>query len=168
MSDELNLDLLSPEANRAYLPQPIPAVRDGEIGMLLSQMVESKFLARFHDRLEDGHSLVLRAFAERMASAAVRNRDVASLRLGLIALLLSWRGPDSRDTLTVFPLFLDAISRLDLNLRSFVTSIRQDVGDQLIGPLAEFLKRNEVNRSLQVMGYAEGADDDGFRYIRNW
>jgi hypothetical protein len=168
MSDEVNLDLLKPEVNTGYLPQPIPATRDGEIGMLLSRVLEAKCLARFNQMIEDGHAVVLRAFAERMASSAVRNLDVANLRLGLIALLLSWHGPDSREALTVFPIFLDAISRLNLDLTSFVASIRQTVGDQLIDPLIEFLKRTEVNKSLEAMGYAEGADDDGFRYVRNW
>jgi hypothetical protein len=119
-------------------------------------------------RLKDGHGAVLRAFAERMASAAVRNGDQGLLRKGLIALLLSSRSPDFRDTLMIFPLFYHAARRLGLDLGPFLDSIRQTIGDPFSAPFAEFLKRPETNKSLQVMGYAEGADNDGFRYIRNW
>jgi hypothetical protein len=166
--DAFNLDVLEPDANLGYLPQIIPTTRDGEIEKLLSRVIDEKCVARFARLLQDGHAVVLQVFAERMASVAVRSHDVAALQLGLIALLLSWRGPDSRDALTVFPLFYDAITRLGIELPSLVASIRQTIGDQMADPLVEFLKRSESDKSLQAMGYAEGADRDGFRYIRSW
>jgi hypothetical protein len=166
--DGLNLDVLEPAVNRGYLAQAIPTARDAEIGGLLSRVMEEHHVARFMRCLQDGHAIVLRVFAERMASEAIRNRDAAVLRLGLIALLLSWHGPDSRETLMVFPIFYDAVRRMGLDLTLLVASIRETIGDQLAAPFVEFLQRSESDKSLQAMGYAEGADNDGFRYQRNW
>jgi hypothetical protein len=165
---EPSLNVLDPGANRGYLPQGIPTARDDEISDLLSKVIVEQRIVQFTRNLKDGHGAVLRAFAERMTSAAVRNGDQGLLRKGLIALLLSSRSPDFRDTLMIFPLFYHAAGRLGLDLGPFLDSIRQTIGDPFSAPFAEFLKRPATNKSLQVMGYAEGADNDGFRYIRNW
>ncbi len=167
-ANAIDLDILEPESNRGYLPQPIPAPRDGQIVALLSQLVTENRLASFAHQLAEGHAVVLRVFAERIAAAAVRNGDIALLRLAAIGLVLSWRGPDCRETLLVFPLLYDAIRRMGIDAGAFVASIRQTVGDQLASPLIEFLKRSEHDKSLQAMGYAAGTDHDGFRYVRNW
>jgi hypothetical protein len=164
----VDVKILEPDENRGYLPLPIPAPRDGEIVALLSQVVDENRLAGFARQLVEGHARVLRVFAERAAAAAVRNSDPALLRLATIGLLLSWRGPDSRETLLIFPLIYDAIRRMGIDIELFVTSIRQIAGDQLVAPLIEFLKRSERDKSLQVMGYTAGTDRDGFRYVRNW
>jgi hypothetical protein len=118
--------------------------------------------------LQEGYDVVLRVFAERMASAAVREKDPSLLRLGLIALLLSWSVSDYRESLMVMTLFYDAVGRLGLDMDSFTTEIRETIGDGLLTPVAQYLKRSEKNKSLQSMGYSAGADSDGFRYLRNW
>jgi hypothetical protein len=164
----VDVKILEPDANRGYLSQPIPASRDDEIVALLSQVVAESRLARFARELVEGYAVVLRVFAERVATAAVRNSDPSLLRLAAIGLLLSWRGTDCRETLVVFPVMYDAILRMGIDIEPFIVSIRQTVGDQLAGPLIEFLNRSERDKSLQVMGYTVGADHDGFRYVRNW
>lgn len=167
-ANAVDLNILEPNANRGYLAQPIPAPRDDEIVALLSQVVTESRLARFARQLMEGHAVVLRVFAERIAATAVRNSDPALLRLAVIGLVLSWRGPDCRETLVVFPVLYDAIRRIGMEIGPFVASIRQAVGDQLATPLTEFLKRSERDKSLQAMGYTAGTDHDGFRYVRNW
>jgi hypothetical protein len=162
------LKVLEPDANHGYLPQAIPTSRDDDIARLLSQILAEDRVARVVRQVGQGHSAVLRVFAERVATAAVRSRDPGLLRLGMIALLLSWRGPDSRETLLIFPLFYDAIQRIGLDSESFVATIRQLVGDQLIAPFVQYLQRPEPSKSLKAMGYAVGSDQDGFRYVRNW
>ncbi len=102
-----------------------------------------------------------------MASMGVRKGDRTVLRLGLIALLMS-PSPDFRDTLTVFPLFYDAMRRLSIEESGFLESIRLTIGDVLIVPFLEFLKRSPQNKTIQCMGYTAGCDADGFRYVRNW
>lgn len=165
-SEDFDLGILSPDRNLGYLPKPIPTERDREIGELLLSAVASQRVARLRHCLNEGSEAVLRAFAERMASTSVRSNDPAQLRLGLIALLLSWGRADSRDALTVLPLFHDAILRLSLDSSEFIESVRQVVGDRLAEPFVDFLKRSD--KSLASMGYSEGADKDGFRYVRNW
>jgi hypothetical protein len=160
--------ILEPGTNRGYLSQPIPAPRDGEIVALLSQVLAENRLARFAGQLMEGHAIVLRVFAERIAAAAVRDSNPELLRLAMIGLLLSWLGTDCRETLVVFPVLYDAIQRMGVEIGSFVASIRQTVGDQLASPLIEFLKRSERDKSLQAMGYTTGTDRDGFRYVRHW
>ena len=167
-ANAVDLGILEPDVNRGYLPQPIPAPRDDEIAALLSQVVTQNRLAGFARQLAEGHAVVLRVFAERIAAAAVRNGDAALLRLAVIGLILSWRGPDCRETLIVFPVLYDAIRRMGIEVGPFVASIRQAVGDQLASPLIEFLKRSERDKSLHAMGYTAGTDHDGFRYVRNW
>lgn len=154
--------------NRGYLQQQIPAPRDDEIAKLLLTVIRESRFARFSHALNEGHAVVLRVFAERMATAAVRNNDANALELAMISLLLSWRSPDCRETLVVFPVLYDAMRRLGVDVDSFVTEIRQVVGDQRIEPLTRFLDRSERNKSLAVMGYTVGIDTEGFRYMRNW
>ncbi|MGH8200767.1 MAG: hypothetical protein ACREVO_10455 [Steroidobacteraceae bacterium] len=168
LRNQIDLKFLEPEVNHGYLRQQIPVPRDEEIASLLSHVVHEGRLARLAGDLSAGQVIVLRVFAERMAASAVRNNDPVLLRLGLISLLLSWRLPDCRETLVVFPLFLDAVRRMDIDMGSFVASVREAVGDLLIAPFVEFLQRSEENKSLKAMGYTAGADADGFRYIRSW
>lgn len=168
MSSDAGLEVLEPEANQGYLPRPIPDPCDNEISDLLRRTIEQQTVAVFTRLVQRGHGIVLATFAERMASAAIRNTDPTTLRLGLIALLLSYRSADSREALTIFPLFCDALQKLGLDQTLFVSEIRSTIGDQLADPFVEFLKRSERDRSLEAMGYSEGTDSGGFRYVRNW
>jgi hypothetical protein len=167
-SGQIAFDVLSADSNKGYLSKPIPGPRDEEISILLRQIIEQRLIARVRHTLLEEPAMVLRAFAERMASAAVRQVDSEILRMGLIALLLAWRGPDCRNTLVIFPLFYDAILKLGLDRDPFIASIRRVLGDELISPFIDFLDRPEGAKSLQAMGYIEGSDGDGFRYVRNW
>lgn len=161
-----DLGVLDPNLNIGYLPKPIPQPRDHEIEDILAQHMACGSFARLCHSISRGNARVLHAFAERMATAAIRNNSPGQLNFGLIALLLGQAASDSRDGLTVFPLFLDAMTKLRLDPHEIAESVRQAIGDRLTAPLVEFMKRSD--KSLQSMGYSEGADDDGFRYIRNW
>jgi hypothetical protein len=132
------------------------------------QIIAENRISEFKHEVQAKHSSVLKVFAERMATAAVRDQAPDTLLLALIALLLAWAGPDERDLLLVFPLVYDAAGRLDLDKESFFGSVSKTVGDQVYSPWANFLGRSEHNKSLEVMGYTVGSDKDGFRYKRNW
>jgi hypothetical protein len=165
---KIDLHVLDADANRGYLPMTIPIARDREIGQVLSQVVAERGISNLARSLQNGRELVLRAFAERMASLAVRNGDLESLRLGLIALLLSSRGPDLRDSIAVVPLFYDAIARLGVDLHSFVATVQEAVGDLLCKAFLDFSKRSDFEMGLEIGGYSASSDADGFRYLRNW
>lgn len=161
-----DLHSLNPEENLGYLPKPIPVPRDGEIAALLSRTISEHSLAKLQRRMTDGHATVLRAFAERMATAAVRSRDPEQLRTGLVALLLAIGSTDSREGFLLLPLFFDAMLKLGIDPSSFAHSMRHVVGDRLVAPYSEFMSRSD--KTLASMGYEEGADNEGFRYVRNW
>lgn len=164
----IDLEILRPEANPGYLQAPLPTSRDGEIIALLSQVIAEDRVAEFAHQLLEQQGLVLRVFGERMASAAVRNKDPALLKTAAIGFLLDVSYSDVRDVLIVLPLFCDAIKRLKLNAKSFCKSVRAITGEQLASPLEKFLKRKEQDKSLEAMGYIASADADGFRYVRTW
>jgi hypothetical protein len=69
---------------------------------------------------------------------------------------------------TLFGNGLSEGRRLGLDLASLVMPIRQNIGEELIGPWAEFLKRHEKDKGLDVMAYKASSDNGGFRYVRNW
>jgi hypothetical protein len=165
-SDDIALDVLNPGDNIGYLPKPIPTIRDRQIEDLLLQSIADHSLATLSRRLTDGHGMVLRVFAERMASSAVRYRSQEQLRVGLIALLLGLGRADSREGLLVFPLFFDAMIKLSIVPLAFGDSVRQVVGDRLWEPFGQFMHRSD--KSLKAMGYQAGTDGDGFRYLRDW
>ena len=159
--EKLDLEILDLDQNVGYLPKPIPALRDREISDLLSRTIANSALATLHHRVEEGHAMVLQVFAERMATAAVRNKEPAFLRVGLTALLLTLAKP-----LMILPLYCDAVSKLHIYSSRFADALRGTVGDRMIAPFTEYMAR--ADRSLKSMGYGEGVDADGFRYLRNW
>jgi hypothetical protein len=163
---EVDLEVNDPDQNIGYLPKSIPDLRDREIEDLLSRCVASEALASLQRCVDEDHAMVLRAFAERMATTAVRNNNATQLRTGLIALLLTQAESDFRDGLMILPLYCDAIAKLHIDPSEFTDSVRQIVGNQMLVPFTEFLRR--ADKSLKSMGYIEGADADGFRYLRNW
>ena len=165
-AEDFDLYVLDPDQNIGYLPNPIPVARDRQISDFLWHCMRNETLAKLHRSIQDGHAMVLRAFAERMASAAIRNSSSRELHLGLVALLLTLREGDVRDGLTILPLFYDAMVKLRLDPSAFSESVRQAVGDRMVMPFVEFLRRPDKN--LDAMGYREGVDSDGFRYVRDW
>ncbi|SRR6266446_974714 len=166
--EKFGLDILQRDKNEGYLPQSIPIERDREIEAMLSTVIAERQLARLQHCVKHEHAMVLCAFAERMATSAVRGRAPVQLQIGLVALALSWLSSDWREPLMVLPLFYHAAQQLRLNPHSFFESTRQIVGDQLAHPLMQFLKRSDENKSLKSMGYIAGTDKDGFRYVREW
>jgi hypothetical protein len=165
-SETIDVAMLNPSENIGYLSKPIPDSRDLEIGNLLRRYLFDRSLLHLRRCINDDHARVLRAFAERSASGAVRNNDPEQLRVGLIALLLALSQTESREGLMILAVIYDAMLRLRLEPSAFSDSVRQVVGELLISPFANFMTRSD--KTLRAMGYEEGADSDGFRYVRNW
>lgn len=164
----LALDVLEPTANVGYGKKSIPIDRDMEIETLLRTSLNERSLAVLHNKLNAGHQSVLRVFAERTATAAVRSKDQDSLRLALVALSLSGLEAGSRDSLAILPVQLHAAAEIQCDIRDLYENVRCAVGDRFSKPLFDFLKRSEEDKSLEAMGYSIGADTDGFRYVRDW
>lgn len=156
---------LLPAENHGYLSLPIPAPRDAEIADLLATTPAAKLAAKLGAEV---HWPVLRAYAERMASLAVRERDPQALRRGLLALALAGLGSGSLDALAELPLFHDAAGRLDEDPAPLFRSVGEIAGGGAAATLESFLARSAEDRSLAAMGYEAGRDEGGFRYQRTW
>ncbi len=158
-----SLEVLRPERNRGYLKTPLPKQRDTDISELVgSGGPDLSRVGRTHD-----HHPVLRVFAERMASWAVRTGDLETLKTGLVALSLAGLG-ESRDTLTILPLFLHAAKKLGFDPVALFREAAQTASPAAAEVLEGFLRREAEDQTLEAMGYREGRDADGFRYERTW
>jgi hypothetical protein len=162
---------LSSEQNRGYGPLPIPQVRDEQITKLIRAWMNLDHISRTESAseiTEMKQARVLRAYGERMASFAVRERDADFLVLGLIAVGLDGWRYDWRENLLIIPLFYDAATRLGVSPEITFGKTYPFLSEKVVNALEAFLRRSPHDRSLAVMGYKAGADDQGFRYIRTW
>jgi hypothetical protein len=154
--------VLDPASNEGYLSRPIPVARDTEIRDLLAATSPQALAAV----LDQSHAPVLLAFAERMAALAVRRHDPDVLRDGIRAAAAAFEVADEREALLVLPLLWRSAELLGLDPAAELTGPPSGTGAP--GALADFATRQPEDRTIQVMGYRESADDDGFRYERTW
>jgi hypothetical protein len=111
---------------------------------------------------------VLNVFAERAASITVRHQDVRELRAGLLAAAIanSITG-DPRDTLPALSLLHRAAEMIGNDPRLEFSSVYEIWGGRE-SALANFLRRTPEDKTIEAMGYEEGDDKRGFRFVRNW
>lgn len=162
------LQTLDPENNAGYGRLPIPSNRDIEVMALLGSAIGSSSLSQFGGQLRREHHMVLRAFAERMASLGVRTKDAGKLKVGLVALGLAGLEDGCREALLLLPLFYHAAGLLGMHPRALFVSAQALLQRPSALQLEQFLARRDEDKSLESMGYRIGSDDDGFRYERMW
>jgi hypothetical protein len=150
-----------------YGPAPIPDERDGLVGAFVSQVVagDPAALAKLGAGPSVRGQQVLLAYAERMASLAVRRHDQGILVLAVDALLIGGLDDGDREALMVLPLIEDSARRLDAALEEVFRSAGPLAGRRGAVLLKEWLGRAPEDRTLECMGFREGADADGFRYV---
>ncbi|MFE5330830.1 hypothetical protein ACFRCG_31025 [Embleya sp. NPDC056575] len=107
----------------------------------------------------------LDTYAARMASIAVRERDSDILRRGLVAAVIAMKSTDDeRETLPTLSLLYRAweiLSDRDLPFRA-PRDLRVQEDDD---PLVAFARRSPDDRGIRAMGYHEGSDSEGFRFL---
>jgi hypothetical protein len=158
------------ENNRSYGPLPIPNSTDDRIGKLLQiwTSLDRASRATASGRMLDRQGLTLQAYSERMASFAVRTRDLEKVFLGLVALgIVGGRG-DSRENLLVLSLHVDAAQRLGAAPEPIFGRATALLSRAVAIAYSKFLQRSEADRSIAAMGYVASCDSDGFRYLRTW
>ncbi|MFG1948716.1 hypothetical protein [Nonomuraea sp. NPDC048826] len=165
---ERSFSILEPRRNIDYGRDDLPSARDGQIRDLLFEVVDGKtfdqaaaFVPRAGDR-------VLTAFAERAASIAVRHQDARELRAGLLAVAIAQKiTDDPRDSLPGLALLYRAAVMIghdpDAEFRA-----ANEVTDGRAGGLLAFLRWPPEDRSVEAMGFEEGNDQQGFRFLSNW
>jgi hypothetical protein len=163
-------DWLRVENNRAYGPLPIPQPIDDEITELLrtwAGLDPSERLAASL-RVLDNQRFTLTAYSERMASLAVRTRDIEKIFFGLLALGIDgWRN-DWRDNVTILSVHHDAAQRLSVVAEPVFERAAALLSPKVATAFAGFLERTPATKSISAMGYVASSDDDGFRYLRSW
>ncbi|TMR96586.1 hypothetical protein [Nonomuraea basaltis] len=165
---ERSFTILEPRRNINYGRDELPSARDGQIRDLLFEVVDGEafdqaavFVPRAGDR-------VLTAFAERAASIAVRHQDARELRAGILAVAIAQTiTDDPRDPLPAMALLYRAAVMIghdpDAEFRA-----ANELTDGRAGGLLAFLRRSPEDRSIEAMGFEEGNDKQGFRFLNNW
>ena len=156
--------------NPGYGPLPLPAPRDAEIARLLDVFTQASPEQRGQllSRLTREHSPTLLAFAERMASLAVREREPRRIFLGLLALVVESFASDYRENAMILSLHYDAAGRIGADPARLFEEAASYARPEVARALRRFLARSPEDQSIAAMGYQEGREPDGFRYQRNW
>jgi len=119
-------------------------------------------------KISDKQAQILRAYSERMASAAVRERDARRIFFGLVALGLDGWNSDWRENVIILALLHDSAQRIDANPVEVIAKAASLLAPSASVQMEDFLSRSAHDRSIEAMGYESGRDVDGFRYRRNW
>jgi hypothetical protein len=114
------------------------------------------------------HKFVFLAFAERMASLAIRAKSQEPLMLAMTAMFLQIGIGDVREDILILTLIYTAAHKLGLDPRSVFMGSARQFGLNDTSGLEAFLTRSDEDKSLDSMGYVEGTDEDGFRFVRTW
>ena len=160
MADDSTLRRLSVASYGASRPGSF----DGEIASLIARVDSAYSFGRFAVQVDLTVARALNGFAVRMASLAVRKKDPAWIRYGLVAAQLAMVGDDPRDILPTYSVLYRAaeIVGVDAGELFSTRSYLSKSPDQETP--AEFASRRPEDRSIKVMGYVESNDKKGFSF----
>jgi catechol 2,3-dioxygenase-like lactoylglutathione lyase family enzyme len=157
--------------NRGYAEVPIPSARDAELATFLEALIAGgpEGRDRAAARLGPAYTSTLLAFGERMATRAARGREPRAAQLGLLAVGLVWRqAPDVRAAIPVLAVLYDASARAGADPAAMFSEVGKLAPDDVAPVFTAFLTRPDLDEIASAMGFAPGADRDGFRYRRLW
>jgi hypothetical protein len=164
------LEILESSATDGYGRLPIPTELDDVIGKVMAFYMHCDLATRREicGRITARLSAVFSAYAERMATQAVRTSAADLLTLGMVALVMTQNAPDRRDIVLILPLIVHSCRILNVNASSLFADVSQYSTGLIGAHFSSFLKRSEEDQSLAAMGYEVGQDEGGFRYRRTW
>lgn len=160
--------LLRSLAEQRYAPRAIPGPRDAEIADLISAVATRDDFDSLASGLDLRSSRILNLFAKRAASLAVRTGDVAWIQLGLRGALLSSTAEDYREIARTNSLLYRASEIVGSDPVELFESAAAIASSDAAEAARLFAHADESARSITVMGYTEGSDGDGFRFISSW
>jgi hypothetical protein len=161
---------LEAEQNRGYGLLPIPNKRDDEISALIEwwMALGQEDRVREAAAISESQRQTLLAYSERMASFTVRFQNPKAILLGLVALGIDgWRF-DWRENVMLLSLHYNSARKLGLSPNDLFARAAAVLPPEAAHALDEFLQRADKDKSLNVMGFEEGSDENGFRYKRTW
>ncbi|GII88847.1 hypothetical protein Ssi03_68370 [Sphaerisporangium siamense] len=166
--DARSFGILEPAENVNYGRDEVPSARDGQIRDLVLHAAGSWAFEEIVRIVPRGADRVLGAFAERAASMAVRRQDVRELRAGLLAAAIAQEtSGDPREALAALSLLYRAAEMIGHDPDVEFSALNEFSGGRA-GGLLDFLRRSPEDKAIEAMGYEEGDDKRGFRFLRNW
>jgi hypothetical protein len=153
-----------------YGPSPLPNSRDEEIDTFVEQLLVGgpTAVTGVLSSVSDKARQVLRAYAERMASLAVRRGDPEKLLRGVVALVVGGLDENRLESLMVMAPLEDGAKRLGVDFPEVFEAASKVVGHPGTVNLMVWLTRKTEDRSLASMGFVASEDGDGFRYKLDW
>jgi hypothetical protein len=154
----------------SYGPSPIPNSRDDAVAQFVDRTRSGGPLAAaaVTAQVSERGRRVLRAYAERMASLAMRRRDAQLLVRAVVAVVLGGLDQNALEALMVMPLIENSARLLEVDLASIFESAANSVGHPGSVNLMLWLTRAPEDRTLASMGFVEAEDEGGFRYQLKW
>jgi len=160
----------APQRFASYGPSPIPNSRDDAVERFIDRTRSTgpSAAAAVTTRASERGRRVLRAYAERTASLAVRRRDAELLTRAVVAIVLGGLDQNALEALMIMPLIENSARLLNTDLAGIFEIAADSVGHPGSVNLVLWLTRAPEDRTLESMGYVEADDEGGFRYQRTW
>lgn len=160
-------DIAAFESRPGYGLEPFPSPRDDEIRAVIGRIQNSHDYSNLRSALLPRAWRMLNAFALRMASLAVRERDLGVVRDGLVALQLAFDLTDDfRDMIAALTLLHRAIEMIGGDpAREFAAAF--EISGERHHTMAHFLERSPERKRIERSHFEEGADETGFRFVRS-
>ena len=161
-------ELLRSLAAQRYASGRVPGPRDDEISDLISTVASRSDFDNLASGIDLAIARILNMYAKRSASLAVRTGDASWVRLGLVAALLSSTVEDYREIARTNSLLFRAAELVGADPVQLFESAAAVASSEEAEVARLFAHADESARSISVMGYTEGSDSDGFRFISTW
>jgi hypothetical protein len=150
----------------AYGHAKFPDVRDTELDDYVAGLVSGGPTAvkAALDAVSEHGRRVLRVYAERAATRAVRERAPDLLVRALVALVVGGLEQNALEALIPMAVVEDAGHRIGAEPGDFFGTAADIVGHPGTVSLFMWLTRKPDDRSLECMGFTADSDESGFRY----
>lgn len=154
------------KSRAGYGLEPLPCSVDVQIQGLMQSIRSGEDFTRVASEVPRNTWGMLSAFAERMASLAVRSGSISDIRDGLVAAQLSLiLTDDFREVLQSVSLLYRASELVGVDPSQQFRAVAQLAGDPPENHLISFLERSPDKKRIERMGFTEGADETGFRFL---
>jgi hypothetical protein len=150
-----------------YAGRPIPDPYDSEIAQFVDafRQCPTEPQRRFLAETAEGEGPPLGRYVQRMATLAVRTGEERYISLSLVAWAIANSGTrDWRDTLIDLPLPYRSAEKLGLDPVRLFNAVGSVLPPEVHAPMLQFLQRSAENRRIEVMGWEESTESDGFTY----
>ena len=167
---QILVGLLSSPQSDGYLQRKLPCELDALATNIVDDYIKgtdkekSAILANFGPN----QSFAWLAYAERMASLAVRELSRLILFRGLIALIIEGFKLDARENILVLSLLNHSASKIKIDASVLFEEAARLAPEATAMQFRCFLNRSPDQKNIKVMGYEEQDCEGGLLYLRNW